>query len=226
MKRLAVIIFVIFCLALPLIFINKIILSGIALFTKSKIYYSSSHGIFPSDTIINGLSLSVKDKNLTIRAEKALINTYLSESIRKAKFICKITLDKVRFSSLDKTENKDSDDGLLSIPFDPQWEYDSVYFTLVYDGKSIHIAELNAISDNIVISSDIKYLIRSETIESSLRMYVSPEASETALGDLKSLFMTKTENGWFTLNTSFSGNIKNMNFSIKSDLFEMNIRGE
>ncbi|MCK4851582.1 MAG: hypothetical protein KAS86_00565 [Candidatus Omnitrophica bacterium] len=202
---------------------------GIAAFsindlTDYGVSYDRSGGGLFSFGRVQGRRLELTRKGFMMTAETVCLALRPGESVRARRLICDCRLEGVRFHGEKEKGGASSAEALISMPFGPNWRYETMVFTVILGGGCVKIDSFRAFGDDISVKGDGELAVEGGDIVIDISVLVSPEVSESLLGDLREMFFIREDNGWDSLNLNVKGNIRTAAFELRSDLFEMNVR--
>lgn len=173
---------------------------------------------------VQRLRLEEVKSGFIITAETVYFTPKFQQSLDAKKLILDCWLGDVRFRRKEKAKT----DGpavntLLAVPFDTGWQYRSMAFTIIFDGRYLRIDEFMAFSDNIKMKGDYKLAVIGGDFLINVNMSVSPEIAESSMGDFKDMLLVMGEKGWYGSEFSLEGNAGSETLHVKSDRLEINI---
>ncbi len=210
---------VVFC------FIDRIAAFSINHLTDYRIFYDKWGSSPFNRSDIQDLRFDVLKNGFAVTAKTAHFDLRFRESINARKLILDCRLQDVRF-----LRNSGSSDpatqSMFTVPFDPDWHYISIVFSIIYGGGDLKIKGFRALADDIKLNGESQLNNASGDFKVDLKMSVSPQIAEVLMGDFREILLVPEENGWFGTKMSLEGNVKEETFHMKSETLEIRIRSK
>ncbi|MEA3489319.1 MAG: hypothetical protein U9R44_03125 [Candidatus Omnitrophota bacterium] len=176
-------------------------------FTDYRLSYGQWTGNPIGKSEIDGLSLDLKGKSITVRADKALLNC----DARKLLWLRQLNLE-CEMGGVSLTSKGETvpfvvfSDNVLANLFGPDQKYEKIIFTLFLDEATLKITGFKAYSKDVRIQGDFTLLSRNDEISIEFKISFSPEISSTFTDDIREKVLSPDEGGWYSTIISYQGN--------------------
>jgi len=206
-------------------FIDRIASFSINHLTDYRIFYDKWGRSPFNRSDIQGLRLEVLKNGFAVTAKTAHFDLRFRKSLNARKLILDCRLQDVRFLR-DGSSDDPSTQTLFSVPFDSNWQYKSIVFSMIFGGGDLKIKGFRALADNIKLKGESELNNASGDFVVDLKMSVSPQVAEVLMGDFREILLVPEENGWFGTEMSIEGNVKEEVYHMKSEMLEIRIRSK
>jgi hypothetical protein len=176
-------------------------------FTEYNVAYAEWGGNPLGDSEIRDLALSMKGKNIAVKARNAKLS--VKEFTPAGGFKLALDVDMVNVTFIYGTGSgkaPDKADDVLEMAFGSGQEYRELKFGLYSDKEVFKVSDFSAYSENVRIEGNFSSFKRTDKIDVDVKLSFSSDLAARFDKTVRDNVLSPDENGWYSMILNYKGN--------------------
>ncbi len=186
------------------IFADRLVSFAINNFTDYRISYQR-WGESPFDRrFLFSPSIEIKDKGVTVKAERAYLDVDLARLIRDREILLECLLINVSFALGPRSSS--GEEAVLSTILGSGQVFSHISFKALAAGKELYLSDISLESDDIRLKGDYHSRSGNNYVSLDIKLSISPAMASMMAGDIRVGVFTPEEDGWHSIVIDYKGN--------------------